>query len=96
MPDDCSAYAYSSFFSPLLQDYLQEKEQTKPLYHRFPNLENFKAQLDEKAANYTAHFREVLANTLEHQYQNIPTSTETKRNLALLRESNTFTITTRN
>jgi bacillithiol biosynthesis cysteine-adding enzyme BshC len=94
MPDDCSAYAYSSFFSPLLHDYLQEKEQTKHLYHRFPNLENFKAQLDEKAANYPAHFREVLANTLEAQYQNIPTSTKTKRNLARLRETNTFTITT--
>jgi bacillithiol biosynthesis cysteine-adding enzyme BshC len=94
MPDDCSAYAYSSFFSPLIHDYLQEKEQLKPLFHRFPKLENFKAQLDEKAANYPAHFREVLANTLESQYQNIPTSEDTQLNLARLRQTNTFTITT--
>ncbi|MEN9322238.1 MAG: bacillithiol biosynthesis cysteine-adding enzyme BshC [Bacteroidota bacterium] len=94
MPDDCSAYAYSSFFSPLIQDYLQEKEQIKPLYHRFPKLENYKAQLEEKAANYPAHFREVLVNTLEAQYQNISTSTKTQHNLERLRKENTFTITT--
>jgi bacillithiol biosynthesis cysteine-adding enzyme BshC len=94
MPDDCSTYAYSSFFSPLIHDYLQEKEQLKPLYHRFPKLENFKAQLDEKATNYPTHFREVLANTLDSQYQNITTSEETQRNLARLRQTNTFTITT--
>jgi bacillithiol biosynthesis cysteine-adding enzyme BshC len=94
MPDDCSAYAYSSFFSPLIQDYLQEKEQIKPLYHRFPKLENYKAQLEEKAANFPAHFREVLVNTLEAQYQNISTSTKTQHNLERLRKENTFTITT--
>ncbi|MBU3681827.1 MAG: bacillithiol biosynthesis cysteine-adding enzyme BshC [Flavobacterium sp.] len=94
MPEDCSAYANSTFFTPLIHDYLLEKESIRTLYNRFPNLENFKAQLDEKAANYPAHFREVLANSLDAQYQNITISAETKRNLAQLRESTTFTITT--
>ena len=94
MPDDCSAYAHSSFFSPLIQDYLQEKEQIKPLYHRFPKLENFKAQLEEKAANYPAEFREILANTLKGQYRNITITAQTSHNIELLRKGNTFTITT--
>ena len=94
MPDDCSTYAHSSFFSPLIQDYLQEKEQIKPLYHRFPKLENFKAQLEEKAANYPAEFREILANTLKAQYQEITTTAQTSHHIDLLRKSNTFTITT--
>ncbi len=94
MPDDCSAYAYSSFFSPLLQDYLQEKEQIKPLYHRFPKLENFKAQLNEKAANFPPQFRTILANTLEEQYKNVAISARTKQHISALRQANTFTITT--
>ncbi len=94
MPDDCSTYAHSSFFSPLIQDYLQEKEQIKPLYHRFPTLENFKAQLDEKASNYPFTFRAILADALEVQYKHFSVTSQTKQNIDLLRKDNCFTITT--
>jgi bacillithiol synthase len=94
MPDDCSAYAHSPFFSPLIQDYLLEKEMVKPLYHRFPKLENFKAQLDEKASNYPLPYRAILVDALEVQYKHVSVSSQTKQNIDLLRKSNTFTITT--
>lgn len=94
MPDDCSAYAHSPFFSPLIQDYLLEKEMVKPLYHRFPKLENFKAQLDEKASNYPLPYRAILADALEEQYQHVSFTSQTKQNIELLRKDNSFTITT--
>lgn len=94
MPDDCSAYAHSAFFSPLIRDYLLEKEAVRDLYNRFPSLENFKAQLEEKASNYPFAYREILANALTEQYQNCQADAATVKNIACLREKNTFTITT--
>ena len=60
MPNDCISYIQSGYFSGLINDYLQEKSEVKSLYNRFPKLENFKAQIEEKQSNYTPEFRANL------------------------------------
>lgn len=48
MPTDCISYQNSGYFSPLMNDYLNQKPHLQSLYNRFPNLENFEAQIIEK------------------------------------------------
>jgi len=94
MPSDCITYQGSGYFTPLITDYLNQKDTLKPLYHRFPTLENFKLQLEEKQQNYPAQSRTILANALEQQYKSLEPYIITQQNIGLLRQPNTFTITT--
>ena len=52
MPNDCITYQNSGYFTQLIIDYLEEKESLQPLYNRFPKIENFKRQIEEKNSNY--------------------------------------------
>lgn len=94
MPSDCISYQESGYFTPLIVDYLNQKADLKPLYHRFPTFENFKLQIQEKQQNYPAANREVLVKVLERQYEEVRASELTKRNIQLLADSTTFTVTT--
>ena len=94
MPSDCISFQSSGYFTPLINDYLNQKDTLKPLYHRFPDVDNFKLQMDEKRENYNPEFRDVLVNVLNRQYKNINTSAYTLQNIKLLSEPGTFTITT--
>jgi bacillithiol biosynthesis cysteine-adding enzyme BshC len=94
MPTDCISYQNSGYFSPLMNDYLDEKTELHSLYHRFPTLENFEEQILEKKTNFDYKNRSVLVSVLQKQYQDITTSTLTKQNITALSNSNTFTVTT--
>ena len=94
MPSDCISFQNSGYFSSLINDYLDQKPNVQPLYHRFPTLENFGPQIDEKKANFDDSKRAVLVATLEAQYAKIKASTATLNNIKLLNHSNTYTITT--
>ncbi len=94
MPTDCISYQTSGYFSKLIQDYLDQKSELKPLYNHFPTLENFEKQITEKQANFDHANRIPLVETLKKQYQNIEISDSTKQNIELLALPNTFTITT--
>jgi len=94
MPNDCITYQNSGYFSTLIVDYLDKKQDLNPLYHRFPNLENFKEQIEEKAITFSNEARSVLVAELEKQYQDFVVSEATLNNVKLLNYSNTFTITT--
>lgn len=94
MPTDCISYQNSGYFSSLMNDYLDQKEPTQSFYNRFPNLENFEAQIKEKKTNYANENRAVLVSVLEAQYSKINTSDKTLNNIKLLNNSNTFTTTT--
>jgi bacillithiol synthase len=95
MPTDCISYQKSGYFSKLMNDYLDEKSNLKALYNRFPNLENFKGQLEEKSNNYNENGkRQVLVDSLNKQYKDFEISESTSNNIHLLNKSNTFTITT--
>lgn len=97
MPTDCISYQKSGYFSKLMNDYLDEKINLKPLYNRFPKLKNFKIQIEEKKINFNSNDkikRQVLVSSLEKQYATFDVSDPTSKNIQLLNESNTFTITT--
>jgi hypothetical protein len=71
MPNDCITYQNSGYFTKLITDYLDEKEEVKSLYNRFPSIENFKFQIEEKSINFNSNGnnnRQILVSELEKQY----------------------------
>tara|TARA_R100001369_G_scaffold36196_2_gene61559 strand:- start:3306 stop:4916 length:1611 start_codon:yes stop_codon:yes gene_type:complete len=94
MPSDCLSYRETNYFSPLISDYLDQKEELKQFYNRFPNLENFKAQMEEKKASFTLEKRRILVDVLKTQYQGLELTESVSANLDLLLKEDTFTVTT--
>lgn len=94
MPSDCISYQNSGYFSKLMIDYLDEKENLKSLYNRFPSIENFKFQIEEKQQNFPFENRGILTEQLQNQYQNFNISEATQQNIFALQNEKTFTITT--
>ncbi|MGV4530397.1 bacillithiol biosynthesis cysteine-adding enzyme BshC [Ornithobacterium rhinotracheale] len=78
--------------SAIIKDYLSQKDSLKFAYHRFPSFENYVAQAEEKAQNYT--HRKVLFAELQKQHEELNLSPKQKENLALLAQENTLTVTT--
>ncbi len=99
MPTDSISYQKSGYFSPLMNDYLDQKSNIKSLCNRFPSLENFEAQIIEKKINFNGNDngnekRKILVSVLQEQYSKIETSNLTKKNIEALSNENTFTVTT--
>lgn len=97
MPTDCISFRDTNYFSDFICDYLDEKPELNSLYNCFPKLENFEAQIKEKAKGESGHLergRKVLSQVLSKQYQNLETSELTLQNIESLKSENTFTITT--
>jgi bacillithiol biosynthesis cysteine-adding enzyme BshC len=94
MPTDCISYQDSGYFSPLMNDYLEQKSDLKPLYNNFPTLENFEKQIVEKKQNFNNENRIALVATLKKQYAALEISDATQKNIDFLADENTFTITT--
>lgn len=84
----------TGYFSKLICDYLAEAETLTPFYNRFPKLENFKAQIEEKSTSIKQESRTVLVDVLKKQYKNTQASHATINNIRSLEDSNTFTVTT--
>ncbi|OEK07727.1 bacillithiol biosynthesis cysteine-adding enzyme BshC [Flavivirga aquatica] len=84
----------TGYFSSLICDYLDEKSELSQFYSCFPNLDNFKIQIEEKRKSFQTQSRETLVSVLKEQYQNIEASELTLQNINNLKFSNTFTITT--
>ena len=94
MPTDCISFRDTNYFSSLICDYLDERQGLQPFYNRFPKIEDFKAQIEEKESSYDKKSRDVLVTALKKQYIGIEASKATLDNIELLQQSNTFTITT--
>ncbi|MDX1278117.1 bacillithiol biosynthesis cysteine-adding enzyme BshC [Oceanihabitans sediminis] len=95
MPTECITFRETNYFSSLICDYLEEREALQPLYNRFPKIENFKAQIEEKAKNGLSEgSRKILSESLLKQYQKTEASEITLQNIEALKKQNTFTITT--
>ena len=94
MPTDCITFKATGYFSNLICDYLAEDKALKPFYNRFPKLENFKSQIEEKSKSYNSQSRIILSNVLTQQYINTDISDVTSENIKVLKENNTFTVTT--
>ena len=81
-------------FSPFFIDYLEQKHELKPFYHRFPLIENFKDQLSEKSTCFPDENRRVLTSVLLQQYHHLRLPEAVAQNIKALNDSKTFTITT--
>jgi len=89
------SYQDTNLFSKTVNDYLAKADTLMPFLENYPDLAGFKKQLVlKKAHNLNKEQRLILTNALEKQYQNFAISNETKTNITLLKEENTFTITT--
>jgi len=94
MHTDCIAYRDTGYFTSLICNYLDQDEALRPFYNRFPKLDQFKAQIDEKAASYDEAHRKILVTALRKQFEHIAISEATALHLELLSQPQTFTITT--
>ncbi len=94
MPTDCISYQNSGYFTPIINDYLDKKPELGAFYNRFPSIENFREQISEKQSNFPGSNRETLAKVLKEQYSGIEISALTSENISLLKNPNTFTVTT--
>lgn len=87
-------YSQTGYFSKLMIDYLNQDARLSPLYNRFPTLENFKLQIQEKQQAFPLHHRKVLVQQLSKQYANSETSSATLQHIQQLGNTNTFTVVT--
>ncbi|MBZ9628060.1 bacillithiol biosynthesis cysteine-adding enzyme BshC [Psychroflexus sp. CAK1W] len=91
---DCLPFRSTGFFSDLISDYIEEKQNLKPFYNRFPSVDNFKDQLEEKSKSYTKDYRKGLVEVLNSQYAGLSTSEATQSHINSLSENSAFTVTT--
>ncbi|MCG8473919.1 MAG: bacillithiol biosynthesis cysteine-adding enzyme BshC [Cytophagales bacterium] len=79
-------------FSPLFLDYISQKQTLRNFYHRFPSAVQFEEQIKEK--HFSKAKRKTLVCALEKQYAGCELPDAVQKNLELLKDENTFTITT--
>ncbi|HUH29513.1 bacillithiol biosynthesis cysteine-adding enzyme BshC [Gelidibacter sp.] len=94
MPTHYIPFKDTNYFSSLICDYLDEKENLEPFYNRFPKLGNFEKQIEEKQLNYNKKNRSDLVKALMLQYEGLSISSMTLTNIDLLKHGTTFTVTT--
>lgn len=82
----------SNYFSSLMLDYINQKDELKPFYNRFPKLESYIEQSYEKLKSYKS--REILVQQLNMQLSGLHLSAKQVENLKVLSQENTVTITT--
>lgn len=88
------SYRETGYFSSLILDYLNQHSEIKNLYNRFPDIENFKHQIQEKQQSFSQNNRNILVQVLKNQYQNLEIPLIVEENIKLLGKQNTFTIVT--
>ncbi|MBL4593520.1 MAG: bacillithiol biosynthesis BshC [Flavobacteriales bacterium] len=85
-------YQETGYFSKLMSDYLEEKEQLKPFYNHYCDIDSFVTIIEERRQNPIN--RTILVEVLIQQYDNVETSEKTKTNIKNLSNENCFTVTT--
>ncbi|HTF21870.1 MAG TPA: bacillithiol biosynthesis cysteine-adding enzyme BshC [Chryseolinea sp.] len=81
-------------FSPFFLDYISNKETLQPFYNRFPHIENFPDQINEKLPSFPAGNRAVLVQTLRAQYDGFKIAPLLDQQISSLADARTFTVTT--
>ena len=94
MEVDCIPYRKTGYFSKLITDYLDESESLRPYYNRFPSLDAFKAQIQEKQKNFPNDNRNILVKALKEQCRDLELSERTAANIDSLESKETFTVVT--
>jgi bacillithiol biosynthesis cysteine-adding enzyme BshC len=96
MDASCISYKDTGYFSPTVIDYIDDKADLKPFYSYRPDINGFTELLKTKKVIAD---REILATALSEQYARITNfdcsvSKLVLSNINLLKEENTYTITT--
>jgi bacillithiol biosynthesis cysteine-adding enzyme BshC len=86
--------AESRSFSPFFLDYIEQNKSLEPFYNRFPKIESFKGQIEDKQKSFQQENRNILASTLEQQYKDVEHNPAVKSNIKALADQKTFTVTT--
>jgi len=94
MKIDHIPFHQTGYFTPFICDYLAEKQDVQPLYHRYPDLRNFEGQIAEKATQFPDANRAILYDALRDQYKGMAMTPETESHLKKLKEPITFTVVT--
>ncbi len=94
MSEETILYPETNYFSPLILDYLAEKDSLKEFYNRYPKIENFGPQIEEKQKSYDQSIRKDLVKVLNDQYSGLEVSERTRENIDFLASENTFTVVT--
>jgi bacillithiol biosynthesis cysteine-adding enzyme BshC len=84
----------TGYFSSLIVDYLARKDDLAPFYGRFPTLEAFTGQLEDKQASFPLAHRKVLCEVLLEQYAPLEASGATLEHIRDLGKPGTFTVVT--
>lgn len=84
-------YKETNSFSSVVLDYLQGKSTLTPFYAYRPDLNGFKEAIDRRTKPVN---RDLLVTILQRQYSSLNASEQVTAHIELLKESNTFTITT--
>lgn len=85
-------YAETGFFSNLILDYIAAKPELKGFYGYTPNLSSFAKKINDR--KQTAIERVILADVLTEQNKVLNANEKVLSNIQLLRNNNTFTVTT--
>ena len=85
-------YYQTNSFSKFILDYISGDKSLIPFYNRYPKLENFKQQIQEKQKQPLN--RQVLVAALNQQYSELETTDLVKDNIQSLAKENTFTVAT--
>ncbi len=85
-------YGQTHSFSKIVLDYLNESEALQSFYHLFPRRESLAAAIKAKSQHHQN--RQLLSDALTAQYQNLDKTPALTNNIGLLKQPNTFTITT--
>ncbi len=81
-------------FSTFFLDYIQKKNSLAPFYSRFPEIQNFKLQIEEKETSFSDSSRKILSTVLQKQYEGLTITENVKENITALQHKKTFTVTT--
>ncbi|MEM6542725.1 MAG: bacillithiol biosynthesis BshC, partial [Bacteroidota bacterium] len=94
MEIDCIPFRNTGYFSKLICDYLDNQETLTPFFNRFPTLDSFRGQLEEKTNSYPPEYRIVLGDALSKQYEGLRATSITLENIESLKQTKTFTVVT--
>lgn len=86
------SYRATGYFSKIIDDYLNGNNFLQNFYVHQPSLEGIQSAI--KARKNFATDRHLLVNELKKQYQEITFSSVQEKNISLLLNENTFTVTT--
>ena len=87
-------YNDTNQFSKLFVDYTEQKDNLKKLISEYPKIENFKKQIKVKYESFDHSIRPIIKTVIKNQYKGISLNNIQKKNLNLILNKNTFTVTT--